>query len=141
MRFARFYYLYSLVFVFVIPVFIEGFFIWPRIDKVSLYTFMIGITVVGSLWDMWATRHGKRDSVWLWQFNKKDTLGITFFDLPIEEYFFYLATSVYVIFTWECIQSVNEIPILYLILPLVAVWSLLFIGLPYVNGSRNKRGF
>ncbi len=100
MKLSRFYYLYSLLFVFTIPVLIQGYFIWPLIDKMNLFTFMIGITIIGSLWDIWACRHGKRDPIWLWQFNKKDTLGITLFDLPIEEYLFYICSSAYIIFTW-----------------------------------------
>lgn len=53
-------------------------------------------------------RHGRRDPIWLWQFNFKDTLGIKLFDLPIEEYLFYIASSVYIILIWEGIRYALE---------------------------------
>jgi hypothetical protein len=102
---------------------------------------MFGITIVGSLWDIWATQHGKNDPIWLWQFNKKDTLGVKFFDLPIEEYLFYLTTSIYIIFSWEAIQLIDQYPVLYTILPCMAVWTVFFIGLPYITGRRNHDKF
>ncbi len=141
MRFSRFYYLYCLVFIFAIPALALGYLIYPLIDKQNLLIFMIGITIIGSLWDVWATRHGKRDPVWLWQFNKKDTLGLTFLGLPIEEYLFYLVTSGYIIFTWESLRLVQELPVMQTILPCVAVWTLFFIGLPYAVGYKNKDKF
>jgi len=104
---------------------------------------MVGITIVGSIWDIWATRHGNKDPIWLWQFNHKETIGKKVFDVPIEEYLFYLATSVYVIFTWESIRLVSEEGnlLMFIVLPFCAVWSLFFIGIPYFFGFRNKDKF
>ena len=95
---SKFYYLLSLIFVFVIPMIVAGLFVWQSIVWQHFLIFVVLITILGAIWDIWATRHGKKDTVWLWQFNIKDTLGIKVFDLPIEEYLFYISTSLYVIF-------------------------------------------
>jgi len=94
----KFYYLISLLFVFVIPASAAAHFVIDRIPMINLLTFVAGITILGSIWDIWATRHGKKDPIWLWQFNFKDTLGVKLFGLPIEEYIFYIASSLYIVF-------------------------------------------
>lgn len=136
----RFYYIFSLIFIFTIPAIVESFFI-PPINFSNLTTFALGITFIGSAWDIWATKHGKGDRVWLWQFNKKDTLGLTFFDLPIEEYLFYLSTSIYIIFTWELIKHVSTSSNLHTVYLLVGltIWTLFFITLPYLYKPRRDR--
>ena len=129
----KFYYLYSLVFVFVMPATVSGWFVWDRIALPQLAIFVIGILALGTAWDIWATRHGKNDPVWLWAFNHKDTLGIRIYDLPIEEYLFYVASSIYIVFLWEGIQYALETQntAAGLILPCIALWSVAFIALPY----------
>ena len=137
----RFYYILSLLFVFIIPAAIAAYFVFDRIPLINFAVFVVGITVLGSIWDIWATRHGKRDPIWLWQFNFKDTLGIKLFDLPIEEYVFYIASSVYIIFLWEGIKFALETKsiVMYLLLPLLSIWSLLAISIPYILRVKNDR--
>lgn len=136
----RFYYLASLLFVFAIPLAFEGFFIFGRINKIYLLIFVAGITFTGSVWDIWASRHGKKDPIWIWQWNEKETLGIKLFDLPIEEYLFYVVSSAYIIFTWETIRFFSETgSVSGLIFPALAIlWSALSIGIPYALGFRGK---
>lgn len=134
----RFYYLFSLITVFTIPTVAIGYFIFEQISIYNLIAFAIGIALIGSMWDIWATRHGRRDAIWLWQFNHKTTLDFYLFDLPIEEYLFYLSTSTYVIFIWEAIRlysSSGSHEILSLLV-CATIWSLLFIGLPFVFHSK-----
>lgn len=133
MKLEKYYYLLSLLFVFIIPATIEGFFVASRVSFWGIMIFASVVTLVGSIWDMWATKHGSKDPVWLWQFNHKDTIGITWFDLPIEEYLFFFASSIYAVFTWELVQMAVDTGSLaaYIVLPFVAVWSLLGIGIPY----------
>jgi len=85
------------------------------------------------VWNIWATRHGKKDSVWLWQFNNKDTLGIKFLDLPIEEYIFYISTSLYIVFMWKAIEIALETDNLmfFIVVPCMGLWSIFFISIPY----------
>src|SRR5262245_39643428 len=97
----RFYYLGTLVSVFVVPTVVAGYMLAEFISLEALVPFILLVTVIGTTWDIWATRHGKKDRVWLWEFNRKNTLGVTFLGLPIEEYLFYVISSVYVIFMWE----------------------------------------
>ena len=137
----RFYYAISLFFVFVLPSIVVGLFVLPSISMGNLLIFVISITVLGSAWDIWAARHGKRDSVWLWQFNFRETIGVKVLDLPIEEYLFYVCSSVYVVFLWEGIkfgQAAQSIFIFWL-LSFAGVWSVLAIAVPYLLRSRRDR--
>src|SRR3989344_6438982 len=97
----RFYYLITLTFVFIIPAIVAGLFLSKHISVEPLIPFIFAVTILGSIWDIWATRHSKKDRVWIWQFNNKETLGLKIFGLPIEEYLFYVVSSVYVVFMWE----------------------------------------
>lgn len=135
----KYYYILSLLFVFVIPTFMAAYFVLERIPLEQLSIFVISITLLGSIWDVWATRHGKRDSVWIWTFNHRDTVGVRFLDIPIEEYLFYTASSVYIVFLWEIIKFTIEEnnPALYPVLPFLALWSITFIAVPYF--AREKR--
>jgi|SRR3989344_9412597 len=137
----RFYYSLSLILVFILPALIAGYFIFDRIPLINFLVFIVGITILGSIWDIWATRHGKRDPIWLWQFNFKDTLGIKLFDLPIEEYIFYVVSSVYIIFIWEGIKFALETKsiAMYVLLPFLGVWSLLAILIPYLLRVKNDK--
>jgi lycopene cyclase domain-containing protein len=140
MRFGRFTYLLSLIFVFVIPLIVEWYFLIDRVNKLNLISFCIGIVICGSLWDKWATRHGNRDPLWLWQFSKTRTLGLVIFGLPIEEYIFYIVTSLNIIFTWEGLRLISESGdyTLYTVFPFIALWSFTFILIPYYIGIRHK---
>ena len=60
---TKFYYSISLLFVFVIPTIIAGYFTISMVPVLNLVTFVIGITILGGIWDIWATRHGNRDPI------------------------------------------------------------------------------
>ena len=137
----RLYYLLSLLLVFIIPAFMVAYFVWERIPTINLILFVAGITVLGGIWDIWATRHGKRDPVWLWQFNFRDTLGIKLFDLPIEEYIFYLASGIYIVFTWEAIRLALETKstLMFMLIPFLGLWSLLAILIPYILKAKRDK--
>ena len=141
LKLRNFYYLLSLLFVFVIPVVIQAYFVWSRISLFDLITFMVLMTVMGGIWDIWATRHGERDPIWLWQFNFKNTLGIKLFDLPIEEYLFYVVSSVSIVFFWETIKFTRETGSLFLygVLSFVSLWCLFFILVPYIIFNRKDK--
>jgi lycopene cyclase domain-containing protein len=138
---SKYYYLLSLVFVFIIPSCIAGYFVWDSISKFNLISFVLLIACLGSLWDIWASKHGRSDPVWLWQFNFKDNLGIKIFGLPVEEYLFYIFSSIYIIFIWELIRLASSQGSLlgYTIPPLLSCWSLAFALLPYWLSPKNDR--
>src|ERR1700752_2661235 len=100
----KYHYISGLFFVFFIPKVIPGFYLADFVDLAALIPFILLVTIIGSIWDIWATRHGKKDRIWLWQFNRSQTLGLRLLDLPIEEYLFYVVSSVYVIFMWESLK-------------------------------------
>jgi lycopene cyclase domain-containing protein len=129
----RFYYILSLLFVFVVPASFLAMLVWERIPFINFIFFVASITILGSIWDVWAVRHGKRDKTWLWQFNFRDTLGIKVFDLPIEEYLFYISSSLYIVLLWEGIKIAIETGniFMYIVIPFLGVWSLLCILIPY----------
>lgn len=136
MKLKRFSYLLTLFSVFCIPTVVAAFYLSPYIDLHALLPFIILVTLVGSIWDVWATRHGKRDRVWLWQFNRRQTIGIRFLGLPIEEYLFYVASSLYVIFMWqgfELMMKGAQVEV-YVVIGLLSLWTLFSIVLPYVVG-------
>ncbi|MEK7194067.1 MAG: hypothetical protein AAB660_00055 [Patescibacteria group bacterium] len=60
---SRFYYLLSLVLVFVVPTIVAGIFVWQSIPITNFLVFVVLITILGAVWDIWATRHGKKDTV------------------------------------------------------------------------------
>ena len=141
MRLRRFYYIGSLFFVFVLPMFVQGYFVWPEINGGQLFIFVVSVTIMGALWDVWATRHGKKDTTWLWQFHRGNTLGITFLDLPIEEFIFYTASSTYVVFLWEGMTyatNTGSVALLF-VLSSVSIWSMLGILIPYILRSKRDR--
>ena len=137
----KFYYLWTLIFVFCIPVVIAGFFLAKFISLVALIPFVICVTIIGSIWDVWATRHGRKDRIWLWQFNRKQTLGFTLFGLPYEEYLFYTVSSVYVVFMWEGMKLMITIGTwqVYLMVVFLSGWTLAAIIIPYLLAPKGDK--
>lgn len=137
----RFYYIASLIFVFGIPTVVAWASMGTAISPAALGVFVGIVMVIGSLWDIWATRHGRRDRVWLWQFNFKDNLGIKIFDLPVEEYLFYIFASLYTVFIWEAIQLALRTGQLssFILIVFMGVWSLVSVLFPYLVRPRGDK--
>lgn len=137
----RYHYLLSLLFVFCIPTAVASAYLSNHISLEALVPFILLVTLIGSIWDVWATRHGKKDRVWLWQFNRSQTIGIRILGLPIEEYLFYVASSVYVIFMWEGLKLMVEgsTADAYVVIGLLSAWTLIAILLPYFLGRKRDK--
>lgn len=138
----KYHYSLSLLFVFCIPTIIAGYFLSQFISLQALFPFILLVTIIGSIWDVWATRHGKKDRVWLWQFNRRQTIGVRFLGLPIEEYLFYVCSSVYVIFMWEGLKlMVTSKDTVYVcaVIGTLSAWTLISILLPYWFGRKKDR--
>ena len=137
----KFSYLITLTTVFCLPTLVAGFYLSNYISLSALIPFIVLVTVIGSIWDVWATRHGKKDRVWLWQFNRRQTIGLRFLGLPVEEYLFYIASSVYVIFMWEGFKLMQtDAPSqVYVVIGLLSAWTLFAITLPYVLGWKKDK--
>lgn len=136
----RYYYLGTLLLVFGIPTIIAGFYLSDFISLTALVPFIISITIVGGIWDIWATKHGKKDRMWIWQFNDKEVMGFYFLGLPIEEYLFYVVSSVYVIFMWESIKLImlKEIEVFFVVI-LLSCWTLCCIIVPYLFAPKGTK--
>lgn len=137
----KFYYLGTLVFVFLIPSIAVGFFLADFISFKALLPFVVLLTITGTILDVWATRHGNKDRVWLWQFNRNNTLGQKFLDLPVEEYLFYVVSSVYVVFMWEGFKLMiagTEARV-YWIIAVAGTWTLASIVTPYFLAPKGDK--
>lgn len=139
--FKKLYYLGTLLVVFCIPTSVAAYALSDIVKVSELVPFIVLVTLIGSIWDVWATRHGKRDRVWLWQFHRTQTLGYRFLGLPIEEYLFYTASSVYVIYMWEGLKlmaryGTSEV---FLVVFGLGAWTLGAILLPYLFRSKGDK--
>ncbi|MCF7865622.1 MAG: hypothetical protein K9M11_03900 [Candidatus Pacebacteria bacterium] len=104
--------------------------------KLSLFTFII--VIYGIAWDMWATKHGRTDKVWVWRFNPKTITGVYVDHHPLDEYVFGVLHIFWVIFLWEILnQAIFENNNALLIVPVVVIlWQ---IGVGYVFYKMQKR--
>ncbi|MCI0597481.1 lycopene cyclase domain-containing protein [Candidatus Parcubacteria bacterium] len=125
---GKYYYLLALVWVFVFPSIVAWLVFSPLIPLSALIPFVVSVTIVGIILDVWATRHGRKDRVWLWQFNPKNTLGVKWFGLPVEEYLFYVSGSIYMVLMWEGLQiMISGAPSwVYLTTGVLGAWTLIF---------------
>ncbi len=119
-------YFYSLLTVFIIPTFIFGFLVREEFTFLKLFVFASIVMIVGAIWDTWATRHGWRDSFWLWTFNKKYLLGPRYFGIPIEEYGFFFFGATFTVTLWELISKCQLIPSKQNLLVLIVIFLWLF---------------
>lgn len=137
----KFNYLITLTTVFVLPTIAAGFFLSEFISLKTLAPFIFTVTIIGSIWDVWAARLGKHDRVWLWQFNSRNTIRIKLLGLPIEEYLFYVVSSVYMIFMWEGIKLIvtTHSFAAYSLVLILGTWTLLAILIPYWFAPKGDR--
>lgn len=139
--FKKYYYLLTLIVVFCVPTAAAAYVLSDVIQPSQLVPFILLVTIIGSIWDVWATRHGKSDRVWLWQFHRSQTLGYRFLGLPIEEYLFYIASSVYIIYMWEGLKLVAQhgAAEAYVVVFGLGAWTLGAILLPYFFRSKGDK--
>ncbi len=72
-----------------------------------LFTIFASI-VVGYLVEIWAVRHGKKDRVFVWEYNSRSNLGIKIFDIPIEDSIvFLILTPIFIIYFYEFIKLIS----------------------------------
>ncbi|MBL8158817.1 lycopene cyclase domain-containing protein [bacterium] len=139
--FKKYYYLATLILVFCVPTSVAAYALSDVVKIDELVPFIVLVTIIGSIWDVWATRHGKSDRVWLWQFHPAQTLGYRIFGLPVEEYLFYIASSVYVIYMWEGMKLMARYGTseAYIMVFGLGAWSLGAILAPYLFRSKGDR--
>lgn len=68
-------------------------------------------------------------------------MGIRFLGLPIEEYLFYVASSVYVVFMWEGFNLMikDSEARVYWVMGALAAWTLASIFVPYLFRKKGDK--
>lgn len=93
---------------------------WARL---LLFTFVLLIYGIG--WDIWSTKHGRSDRLWIWRFNRKTLTGEKISRHPIEEYIFGICHLFWVVLFWENLHlATTRGSVALLVLLLVMLWML-----------------
>jgi lycopene cyclase domain-containing protein len=94
---------------------------WPK-----LLVFALFLVVYGIAWDIWATKHGRNDKLWIWRFNRNVITGVTIKHHPLEEYIFGFGHIIWLILFWELFYPalINRQYIVIFILVLVSIWEI-----------------
>ena len=141
MNLRRFNFLRGLLTIFILPGAVALYTVRDSINFKNFVILLVGLTILMAIWDIWSTRHGKKDKVWLWQYHKGDTLGIMIYNLPLEEYFLYSSAGFWIIPNWELLRlaSANPESGAATLLMALAVWTLLAVSLPFLFRPKGDR--
>lgn len=78
-----------------------------EINIKSLVITTIASLIVGYIVEIWAVRHGKKDRIFVWDYNSKSNLGIKIFDIPIEDSIvFLILTPIFIVYFYEFVKSI-----------------------------------
>lgn len=130
-------YLYSLLAIFIIPTFIFVYLLLGKISIVNVLILAVIISILGSIWDVWGTKHGTKDIFWLWTFNEKYLVGVRVFDVPIEEYLLFFFGTTFIVTLWETINIWITTPSDFnpLIIAVLFSWTVAAVVLPKFKES------
>ncbi|MEK7588356.1 MAG: lycopene cyclase domain-containing protein, partial [Patescibacteria group bacterium] len=84
----KFTYLKLLIAIYVPPIITLILCLGSNFDLQKLLIFSCVVVIYGIAWDMWATKHGRTDKLWIWRFNPKTITGIFIEHHPFDEYLF-----------------------------------------------------
>jgi len=129
---THFYYLFVDLGCLIVP-FIFSF--HPRLRFYKNYKALLVGTLVMMLffipWDIFFTSNG------IWGFNEKYTCGAYLFNLPLEEWFFFLCIPYACLFTYECMKIFfKKEPLSRLVKPLLIVLSVIMICIALMHASQ-----
>lgn len=104
-----------------------AYFVRGALDLKSLLIVTVAAMFIGGIFDIWAVRQGKRDKFFIWEYNKRTTLGIKFLGVPFEDFFLFLViTPVLIISLWEAVKrfvAAREVSFFWLtIFSVVLLW-------------------
>ncbi|MES2224349.1 MAG: lycopene cyclase domain-containing protein [Patescibacteria group bacterium] len=105
--------------------------------KLAVFSFVLLIYGIG--WDMWATKHGRKDKLWIWCFNPKTITGIYLDRHPLEEYIFGIFHLFWVILLWEVLSraiSNNDLLTLFIVV-LLGIWQI-GVSINFYNSQKKK---
>ncbi len=100
----RLYYSFAYIFLLGIPAYF--FYSSDRIDLGSLVLTIIIVFIIGSVFDIWAVRQGRKDRFFIWQYNEKSIIGLKIRGVPIEDYILFLVlTPIFIISLYTLILN------------------------------------
>ena len=117
----RYTYIANLLLVFVLPSLELAVLANVELPIAQMGLFLVAVLIMGSLWDIWATRHSRNDGTWIWRFSDTHVLGPKLYDVPIEEYLFYPISTTYIVILWESIKHGSTTADLGMLFLLVAI--------------------
>lgn len=89
-----------------LPAAVLAFFVLDTLNLRNIFLITLIALFVGGIFDIWATRQGKRDKFFIWEYNSRPILGIKLFGVPIEDYvLFMILTPLFIIVTWEFLKK------------------------------------
>mgnify|MGYP001590537645 CR=1 FL=1 len=132
-------YLKLLINIYLPPIIILGVYLGSSIDFFKLAVFSFVLLIYGIAWDMWATKHGRTDKLWIWRFNPKTITGVYFDRHPFEEYAFGIFHLFWTILLWEVLLRAisNNDPLTLLIVVLLGIWQI-GVGLAFYKAQKKK---
>jgi len=102
----RFTYIKLLVAIYFPPIIALILFLESKTDLLKLSVFSFVVVIYGIAWDMWATKHGRTDKLWIWRFNRKTITGLFIEHHPFDEYLFGILHIFWVVVFWEVLNGV-----------------------------------
>ena len=97
----------------------------------ALFLSILIMMIIFIPWDIFKTAKG------VWGFNPKYLSGIYFFNLPIEECLFFVCIPYACVFIYECLNAYIKTDLLFRFhRPFLSVFSLVLIGLGFLNSSK-----
>ena len=108
----KLHYLNLLAIFFTLPIIVMIAIEWDyfRLREAGVFIFLILIYGMG--WDIWATRHGEKDRLWIWQYNPNTSTGLKILGHPIEQYLLGAAWFLWLLLFWELLQRILVMPII-----------------------------
>lgn len=83
-------YLLAYIILLVVPLFILFGIVKDVINFKAVLATVVAAMFLGGIFDVWGTRHGKKDKFYIWEYDDRSILGIKVFGLPIEDCVFFL---------------------------------------------------
>jgi len=114
----------------VIPSVVVLFFVYRSIDLKALVVTILAAFFIGGIFDIWATRQGRKDKFWIWEYNPRTTLNKHFMGMTIEDVtIFLILTPIFTIVVWEAAKKL--ISIYNISLGLLVVGGAVFVLIAY----------
>lgn len=104
----RFLYSFAYLVLLGIPSVILTYLLIGEINIKALFIVLLITLSIGGVFDIWATRQGRNDKFFIWEYNPNSILGFKIYGVPVEDYIFFLfLTPVFIISIYEAAKDVS----------------------------------